>query len=336
MLRKVPVNVVTAPGRIEANGNRVSRILPPVPGRVAGILVSLGDAVKENQPVLLLESMEADNALAAAKQAAAAVRQAQSTLTKAEADLERLKALYAQQAIARKELREAENQEIQAREGLKQAEASLLHAQRRLQLLDLQPGEYGQRIVVRSPIAGKILEVNVTPGEFRNDPVRPLFTVADLSSVWITADVPETAIRFIQLGERFEAELSAYPGESFPGRVSQIADLVDPQTRTVKVRGVLENRKGKLLPEMFGRIRHIDSMQSVPCVPASAVIEMAGRSVLIVETAPGTYEQRGVQIGDPIGNLLPVLSGLRPRERIVVDGTLLVTGTTAPHGRPAT
>ena len=98
-------------------------------------------------------------------------------------------------------------------------------------------------------------------------------TIADLSTVWVSSQVPETYIRFIQLGERVEIRLVAYPDETFEGRVLQIADTVDPQTRTVKVHAEMDNPQGRFRPEMFGSIHHIESMARMPVVPAGAVIE---------------------------------------------------------------
>ncbi len=322
--RDTPWNVVTAPGKIEANSNRISRVVPPVPGRITQVLVKFGDSVTEKQALAILESAEADNAVSSVIQAEAGVSQARAALTKAEADLERLKDLYANRAVARKELLQAENQEAQARGSLKQAEAAHRQALRRLDFLDIKRDEFGQKIVVRAPIPGKVLEVAVAPGEFRNDPNAALMTIADLSTVWVTADVPESAIRFVQRGERIETELTAYPGELFPGRVTQIADLVDPQTRTVKVRGELRNADGRLRPEMFGQIRHIDVVRPTPCVPLPAVVQLQGRTMVFVETGAGKYERREVSLGERVGDYFPVVAGLRASERIVVDGALLM------------
>lgn len=322
--REAPLHVVTAPGKIEANTSRISRVLPPVAGRVVEVLVKFGDAAAQGQPVAVVESPEADAAVSSVLQAEAALSQTISARTKAEADLERLRDLYENKAIARKELLQAEKEEAQTRAGVKQAEAALQQANRRLEILDLKKDQFGQRIVVRAPIPGKVLEVNVAPGEFRNDPNAPLLTIADLSTVWVTADVPETEIRFIQRGERVQIHLAAYPDEVFSGSVTQIADLVDPQTRTVKVRAQIDNRHGRLRPEMYGQIRHIESYRTLPFVPIQAVVQMRGRSVVMVETRPGKYEPRDVEIGERIGDMAPVVRGLRAGERVVADGALLL------------
>lgn len=324
MEHETPLNVVTAPGKIEANSNRISRVTLPLPGRITQVLVKFGDSVQQAQSIAILESPEADAAVSGALQAEASVNQARSSFAKADADLERLRDLYENKAIARKQLLEAENQKTQAQGSVKQAEASLRQAQRRLELLDLRNDEFGQKVIIRAPIAGKVLEVGVVPGEYRNDPNNPLMTIADLSTVWVTADVPESSIRFVQRGERVEIELTAYPGEHFPGRVTQIADLVDSQTRTIKVRAELANPGGRLRPAMFGQIRHIDSVRRLPWVPVSAVVHIQSKSVVFVETEAGKYEQRDVVLQDPVGEFLPVTAGVKAGDRVVVDGALLL------------
>jgi cobalt-zinc-cadmium efflux system membrane fusion protein len=319
-----PQDVVTAPGKIEAIPSRISRVLPPVAGRVTAVLVAVGDRVTAGQPVVVMDSPDADAAISAVLQAEASVNQAQSALLKAEKDVERLRDLYANQAVAQKELLQAEKEESQAREALKQAEAVLRQARSRAVLLGLQPEDFGQKIQVRAPISGKVLDLNVAPGEFRNDLNAPLMTIADLSTVWVTSEVPENMIRFIQPGERVEIELTAYPNEKFIGRVTQIADTVDAQTRTIKVRAEIENSQGRLRPEMYGRIRHVNSVRRLPVVPLGAVIESHGRTVVFVERRPGVFEQVEVQVGERMGDRLPILSGLRPGDRIVVDGPVLL------------
>lgn len=319
-----PQDVVTAPGKIEAIPSRVSRVLPPVVGRVTAVLVALGDRVSAGQPLVLMDSPDADAAISAVLQAEASVNQAGSALLKAEKDVERLRDLYANQAVAQKELLQAEKEEAQAREALKQAEAILRQARSRALLLGLRPDDFGQKIQVRAPISGKVLELAVAPGEFRNDLNAPLMTIADLSTVWVTSEVPENLIRFIQPGERVEIELTAYPNEKFVGRVTQIADTVDPQTRTIKVRAEIENTHGRLRPEMYGRIRHVNSVRRLPVVPLGAVIESHGRTVVFLERRPGVFEQVEVAIGERMGDRLPILSGLRPGDRIVVDGPVLL------------
>jgi cobalt-zinc-cadmium efflux system membrane fusion protein len=166
--------------------------------------------------------------------------------------------------------------------------------------------------------------MTIAAGEYRNDTNTPVMTIADLSTVWVSSDVPESQIRFIDPGERIDVELTAFPGETFHGRVTRIADTVDPQTRTIKVRAEMNNAKGKLRPEMYGTIHHTDSMKTLPVVPAGAVLQGDGKTMVWVEQAPGRYQPVEVKTGERAGANLPILSGLRAGTRIVVDGAMLL------------
>src|SRR5262249_54231690 len=160
------------------------------------------------------------------------------------------------------------------------------------------------------PMSGKVLELSVAPGEYRNDLSATLMTIADLRTVWISADVPESYIRFIQMGELIEANLVAYPGRTFEGHVSRIADTVNPQTRTLKVQAEIVNSQYGLRPEMFGSIHHIESTTVMPLVRSTAVIQSNGKSMVFLRLAPGQFRLVEVTVGKPIGDSLPVTSGL--------------------------
>ena len=129
-----------------------------------------------------------------------------------------------------------------------------------------------------------------------------------------------------KLGERLVAELAAFPGEQFHARVARIADTVDPQTRTLRVRAEIPNTDGRLRPEMFGRIRHVEDVRQVPVVPIGGVIESEGQSIVFLETAPGTFRQQRVVVGERMGERFPVLSGVKPGDRVVSDGAMLLKG----------
>jgi membrane fusion protein, heavy metal efflux system len=323
-LGEAAIDEVISPGKLEVNPNRISRILLPVTGRVASVAVRVGDAVQSGQTLLTVESPDADAAESAYLQAEAAITQARAAAAKAQADFDRASDLYEHQAIAKKDVLNTESVLTQTKAAVDQTLAAREQALRRLQILGLKPGSFGQTVAVKAAISGKVLDMNVVPGEFRNDPNSPLMTIADLSSLWVSADVPESAIRLIQQGEKVEITLLAFPGETFVGRVTRIADTVDPQTRTVKVRAELANSGGRFLPEMFARIRHTEGTRQVPVVPAAAVIQGDGSSIVFVEKEKGVFEQRPVETGKRQGALLPVTSGLKVGEKVVVDGVMLL------------
>jgi cobalt-zinc-cadmium efflux system membrane fusion protein len=325
-LSEVAIAEVVAPGRVIINPNRISRVGLPVPGRVMAVEVRLGDAVTQGQPLLQVESPEAEEAVSRTYQAEASESQARASLAKSQADLDRFRDLYQHGATAKKEVLNAEAELTRAQAALKDSTAGLGQARRRLSILGLNGDGFGQYVVVRSPIAGKVLDLQVVRGEFRNDTNAPLITVADLSSVWVTSAIPENSIRWIERGERVRIELSAYPGEVFTGRVMRVADTVDPQTRAVEVQTELSNRDGRLRPEMFARIRHSHGSRMLPVVPSSAVVQSGGSAWVYVARSDHEFEKVKVVVGEDAGANVPVLSGVNRGDRVVVDGAILLQG----------
>jgi len=321
---EVHADEVVAPGRVIANPNRIGRVLLPAPGRVAEVLATLGSAVERGQPVLSIESPDADAAIAAFAQAEAAERQATSALKKAETDAARTRDLYELRAIPEKDVHAAQNDLAQAQGALEAARAGREQAARKLDLLGLKPAGGRQRILVRAPLNGKVLEVNVAPGEYRTDTAASLMTIADLDTVWVASDVAESSVGLIRVNDPVTITLLAYPGERLSGRVARMADTLDPQTRTLKVYVELPNPHGRLRPEMFATVRHVGAAVSLPVLPAGALVREYGRSIVFVERAPGRYERRQVTVGPPVGEGYAVLDGVGAGQRVVVDGAMLL------------
>ncbi len=322
--RTFAVEEVLAPGKVEANPNRISRVLMPLSGRICEVWVKLGDAVSQGQPLVCIESPDASAALATHAQLQAELRRARSSLKKASADLARLRDLYSHRAVALKEVLDAENAETQAQAEVDQIAARIEESTDRLSMLGLEPGRPSRRVIVRAPIPGKVMEIAVVPGEYRNDSGANLMTIADLRSVWIAADVPESSIRLVQTGEQIKIELAAYPGEVFHGRVMRIADSVDPGTRTIKVQAEIANPSGRLKPEMFGRIRHSHGSETASAVAAAAILRQEGRNIVLREEAPGTFREVAVTTGPSRDGFVAIHDGLKPGDRVVVDGAVLL------------
>ena len=321
----VPVDSVSAPGKVEANTNRLSHVVLPVTGRVATVLVKTGDFVRQGQALLTVESADVDAAVSGFQQTQAGVTQAKSALAKSQMDLDRAKDLYDHGAVPQKDVLNAQAITVQAQAAVEQSQAATEQARRRLQILGLDTGTFGQRLTIHAPLSGKLLEMSVVNGEFRNDLSAPLMTIADLSAVWVTSDVPETAIRFIKRGEPVKIELAAYPGETFKGRVALISDMVDPQTRTIKVRAELANADGRLKPEMFGKIQLTVQTELRPTVPTSAIIAADGKTLVWRENRKGAFQKVAVITGAQVGDRIAITEGLSAKDRIVVDGVMLLT-----------
>jgi membrane fusion protein, heavy metal efflux system len=328
----MPSDELVAPGRVAMNPNRVSRVLPPVGGRILKVLVKLGDHVEQGQPLLMMESPDGDAAVSADLQAQSTERQTRAALQKAEGDLRRATDLYEHKAVAEKDFLQAQNDVATARSGYEIAQAVREQTSRKLQLLELKPTEFHQAVQVRAPLTGQVLEVNVAPGEYRaaisfhTDTTAPLMTIADLSTVWVSSDVPEPFIPLIHLGEPVAITLVAFPDQILSGRVARIGDVLDAQTRTLKVHVELPNPVGRFRPEMYGSIRHSGPTRRTLVVPDTALLQEYGRAIVFVERGPGQFERREVTTGVRTGTIVAVSEGLAPDERVVVDGAILLKG----------
>jgi cobalt-zinc-cadmium efflux system membrane fusion protein len=326
-VERVALEEVIAPGKIEANPNRISRVTLPAAGRILRVMVGVGDSVTQGQPLVALESPEVAAANSAWRQAQARLGQAKAAALKADADLARVQDLYAGRAIAQKEVLTAQAGLAQAKADVEQAQAAGDEALRRLQIFNLKPGDAAQEILVRAPLPGKVLDIAVAAGEYRTDTNAPLLTIADLSAVFMAADVPESVIRLFTTGESVFIRVSAYPQEEFLGRVARIADTVDAATRTIRVRAVLPNPAGRFRPDMFGEIRHEENFQNVPVVPAGAVVQSDRSSVVYRERSAGVFEPVAVTFGRQHQGKVPITSGLKAGDRIVTDGAMLLRGS---------
>ena len=210
-VRAVPVAVdeVNTTARIQANPHNVGHAVVPVPGRIISVLTKLGDSVVKGQPLVSIESSVVAEAESGFVQSETSVRQAEIALSKAEADVARITDLYEHQAVAQKEVLSAQTTASLTKASVEQAKSIRDQARRRLELLGLKAGEFQQRVVVTAPISGKVMEVSVVEGEFRNEINTPLVTITDLSHVWVESEVPESQIRLFHIGGIARLELIA-------------------------------------------------------------------------------------------------------------------------------
>ena len=323
-VRDVPVAVdeVTATARIQANPHSVGHAVVPVPGRIVRVMTKLGDPVVRGQALVEMESSAVAEAESAFVQAEASVRQADIALNKAETDLTRITDLYEHQAVAQKEVLSSRTTVALTKSSQEQARTVRDQAKRRLELLGLKPGEFQQRIVVTAPLSGKVMEINVVEGEFRNEINTPLVTINDLSRVWVESEVPESKIRLFRLGGIAQLELIAYPNEIFRAKVTRIADSVESETRTVKVDAEMENTSGRLRPQMFGSLRYSAGEAPSPWIPDGAVVRLNGVDMVFVERSPGHFLSVPVELGKPQGGGYPVSKGVKAGDRVVTQGTV--------------
>jgi cobalt-zinc-cadmium efflux system membrane fusion protein len=308
---EIPVPV-TEPlnGKIVFDENRTARVYSPVAGRALNIQAQIGEAVKAGQPLLVMDSPDVGAAVAD-------VRKAQADLELKQQALERSRMLVEGGVLARKDMEVAQADWASAR-------AEHERAMARLKNLRVSTGA-SDRYVVRSPIAGVVVDRKVNPGsEVRPDAADPLFLITDPSHVWASIDLPERDLSRISQGQKLSVQVDAYPDEVFDGEIKTIGIMVDPTTRRIPVRCLLDS-KGKLKPEMYARITPLDTSQHrVIRVPNSALITEGLYSYVFVEEQPLHFSKRKVVLDLQRREYATVKTGLNPGERIVTSGAILL------------
>ena len=181
------------------------------------------------------------------------------------------------------------------------------------------------RIPMKSPLSGTVMERHVTEGQFVQTDSNPLLTIADLSSVWVLADIFERDLHRIQVGQKAEVRTEAYPEHQFVARVSHIGDAMDPSSRTVKVRFLVSNTAPRLKPEMFASVTlFLDESARGLTVPVKAVFTESGQNFVYVRVGNREFIRRQVEILPDGAARLRISNGLKAGDRVVSDGALLL------------
>jgi len=320
-------------GRVSFNEERLTPIYTPYAGRVLEVLANKSTEVRPGQPLLVLEAPElvtAQNDLIVAR---ADLAKAKIGLDAARVAADRARGLHAQGAIATKDLQQADTELARALDEQRRAQAALATVEHRLALFGKKPeeiarlgGQIDRQTAIRAPIAGTIVERKVGPGQYlRADASDALFLIADLSTVWVLADVYESDLADIRLHTPVEVRVAAYPHRPIPAQIISINPTVDPVTRTVRVRCLVQNPEGLLKPDMFAtiRIRSVTA-QMVPAIPVSAAFSQGPETVVFVEEEPGRFRRRQIQPGREMQGYISVQSGVQSGERVVSRGVLLL------------
>jgi membrane fusion protein, heavy metal efflux system len=320
-------------GKIGFNEDRLTPVFPAYSGRVVAVLGAKGQFVLKGQPLLVVESPEYVAAQTDLTNARADVDKAAVNLQTAQVNFDRACRLFAQDAISEKDLQGDRSALALAQAELRRALAALAVAQSKLMIFGKTPGDIAmlnafvdRNLTITAPIAGTIVDRQVGPGQIlKADATTPLFQISSLSTLWVRGDVFESDLPNIRLGAPTEIRAECYPNRVFSARVSFIDPTVDSATHTVHVRCEVDNRNGLLKPNMFVRMKIIAAAkQSVPVIPASAVVARGGNSLVLVEEAPGRFRKEKVEIGQEVDGSVMINSGLKVGERIVTKGAVLL------------
>jgi membrane fusion protein, heavy metal efflux system len=310
----LPVNAkLVLPAIVESDPARTAAVLTPLGGRVVALKAALGDRVAKGQVLAVIDSPDLGQAFDDDDKAA-------DTLKLAEKNLTRQEGQHQIGAASDKDL-------DQARSDRTQAAAEYTRTQARLKILGIadKPAAGSSRLLtVTAPMAGSITALAIAPGDVINDPTQSLMTLADLSTVWVTALVAEKDVRTVSKDQSVEVALSAYPDRTLQGKVLFVSDVLEPDSRRNKIRIAFANHDYSLKPNMFASVTVTGAQQSEIVVPSSALLMNNDRTSVFVATAPWTFERRVVEPDLEEGSQVAIRSGISAGEQVVVQGGILL------------
>jgi cobalt-zinc-cadmium efflux system membrane fusion protein len=311
------------PGRLTINQDATARIGSIVEGRITRVRVKVGDEVKAGQPVIYIHSHEVADARSQYARSRAAIITAEKSVAQARVELDRARRLLEAKAISQREQQQAEIALTTAQAELSVAKAEQHRTEEFLHHLGVSPeGEDDAQMV--SPISGTVIKRDVTPGTVVT-PSMDLVTIANLSSIWAIAEVPEKQAAGIRQGQFVTIRVAAFPDASFSARVVYLGETLNTETRTVSVRCLVQNSRRRLRPEMTATIGFSASgAQSVLAVPREALAEVNGEKVVFIGLEKGRFEKRSVEVGREQGEVVEITSGLKAGERVVTRGVFFI------------
>jgi cobalt-zinc-cadmium efflux system membrane fusion protein len=286
-----------------------------VTGRVTDLLVQLGERVTQGQELAIIDSGDL-------AQAYADIEKAKSVVTLTKKALDRQVSLEKVSAAAIKDREQAQSDYTQA-------VAELERAETRLRAIGVPEDKSDKKdasrlLTLKAPAAGSVIDLQVARGAFLNDPTAAIMTIANLGTVWVTANVPENDTARVTRGQDVEVVLPAYRGEVFAGKVLFVSDILDPDTRRTKVRIAFDNPDLRLKPNMFAEATFLAPKETAPVIPTQALILKDETDQVFIEVAPWTFEARPVEVSFQQGDTAVIARGLKPGERIVKKGGVLL------------
>ena len=332
-------SVLEAPAVLALDETRTARVGSLTEGVVVSVTAEVGARVKPGDVLARIHSHIVHDAWAAFRTADADRRRREAEAGLARQGESRAERLLAAKAIAPQELARARVERIAAEEALDMAATELQRASEDLHLLglagsDASASERTEFVTVRSPFPGVLLERLVTPGTAVT-PGAPMFVVSDISRLWAIAEIDEVHLRELAVGRTADMTLPAYADERVPVTISFIGQTVNPETRRVTVRCVVENAGGRLKPQMYASVRiPLGSARDALVLPADAVQELDGARVVFVQAGAGKFVPRPVVTGEEEAGTLEVRSGLERSDRVAVKGAFLLKSQASQAAPP--
>ncbi|HSZ08462.1 MAG TPA: efflux RND transporter periplasmic adaptor subunit [Steroidobacteraceae bacterium] len=312
---------VEATGVVDFDNDQATSVLAPFSGPVSRLLVSLGEHVKRGQPLADVDSPDFAAAISAYRKAISTAQTARRL-----ADLDR--DLVEHSGVARREADQAETDAANAEADREAALQSLISLQVPAQAIkDIQEGRPISRLdgIIRAPISGTVVEKLITPGQLLEAGTTPCFTVADLSRVWVMAQVFGSDLESVRVGDQAQV-ITGIGSKDFSGAVDNIAALVDPDTRSVMVRVVVKNPGDLLKKQMYVRVSiQAHQENAALLIPVSSVLrDDVNLPFVYVVQSDGSFARQHVTLGYRSGDRYDIVEGLKVGDPIVVDGGIFV------------
>ena len=309
-------------GTIQPIDNRIGHVRPIASGRLSSVLVNIGDRVEKDQVLAAFDNIEAGDVLSQYHSAQAESQRLKTQLAVAAQQVERNRRLLDIGAASQKdfELSQAEQKSIQSNiEAQQSVVAGLMSKLRRFGVTP-EASDASSATSIRSPFSGVVTKVNASPGEVVGTESE-LFQIADLSQLWVQAEVFEKDLGRIQIGQTALVSVDTYPQEQFHGKITYIGDSLDPQTRTAKVRCAVSNDNHKLKLDMLATVYlPTRSRREVLAVPVDALQQIDGKPVVFVQTEETKFDVRNVKVGQPTNGMVEVIAGLKMGDSVVIRG----------------
>jgi cobalt-zinc-cadmium efflux system membrane fusion protein len=316
--------LVVTSGRVTFDDLKVAHVMSPVTGRVSRIEAQPGQRVKKGDTLAVIESPDVGSAFSD-------VEKAHADFVSAEKDYNRQKELFDVHAGSQRDLEASQGNYAKTK-------AELQRASRKAQLLRAGGANLGgQSYTLRAPIGGEVIARNVNPGaevqgQYTGGTVLELFTIGELDTVWVMADVFEMDLGRVKQGTECLVKVVAYPGRVFKGIADWVSDTLDPATRTAKVRCKLDNPDRALKPEMYATAALAVDQQRTLALPRNAILHLGDQTMVFTELGKAAdgrvrFERRPVSVNEELGgDYLPVIRGIAAGEKVVTTGSILLSG----------
>ena len=322
-------------GKVAVDEDRSTPVFSPYAGRVTKLLARPGDNVTQGQPLFTIEAADTVQAQNDYIAAITALNKAKSALDLAQIQDKRAKDLFEGKAVPLKDYQQTQANLIQAQNDLRSSETALEASRKKLFILGFTDetisafrgrGTINPEVTIFSPISGTVVQRKIGPGQYVNAGASdPVFVIGDLSTVWLIAFVRESDAAVVSVGQEISVNVMALPGRPLTARINYVSAAIDPATRRLLVRAIIDNKAGLLKPEMFANVTiYSPGDHPAPAVPKQALIYEGDQVRVWVAHDDKSVELRQIKTGLVNGDLVEVDGNLKAGEQIVTKGSLFI------------